>query len=442
MKQKFIKSTLILLVGGFITKLLGMLIKIVMAREIGTEGLGLYMLVLPTFILLINISQFGFPLSLAKLISEEKWNNKKLFFSILPILIFINLITSIFLISAAPYISKNLLHNKDTYYSLISIAFVLPFTSISSIARSYFFGHQKMLPHVISNITEDFVRLIIIKIGTSHFLQLGLKYTVAFLVLANIISEIASTLILIFFLPKNIAIKKQDLMPSKIYINENLKISLPTTSSKLIGSIGLFLEPIILTRTLLKSGYHITNIIKEYGIITGYALPLILLPSFFTFAISQALLPSLTKEYKNGNLKNTKKIIQIAIVLSLIIGIPTTIFLEINPEFLLKILYHTKEGTTYIKVLAPICLLQYIQSPLASSYDALGKSKDNLKATLIGTAIRILVLALTPTLKIGIYSLILSISSSIIITTIYQIIKINTYLPKKEKFHTNYTNIV
>ena len=52
--NKFIKSTIILLVGGFITKILGMIIKIVMTRLIGPNGIGLYMLVMPTFMLLIT----------------------------------------------------------------------------------------------------------------------------------------------------------------------------------------------------------------------------------------------------------------------------------------------------------------------------------------------------------------------------------------------------
>ncbi len=433
MKKNFIKSTIILLVGGFITKVLGMVIKIIMAREISTEGLGLYMLVLPTFMLLINLSQFGFPLSLAKLISEERRNTKNLFFSILPILIIINLIIGTLLIVFAPYISTNLLHNKDTHYSIISIAFVLPFTTISSIARSYFFGHEKMIPHIVSNITEDIVRLIVIKVGIKHFLPFGLKYIVSFLILANVLSEIAATCVLIIFLPKKIKIQKTDLIPNKTYIRESLKISIPTTSSRLIGSIGLFLEPIILTKVLLQAGYKAQIIAKEYGIITGYVLPLILLPSFFTLAISQALLPTLTKEYKNKNIKNTTKIIIIAVILSLLIGIPTTMLLEINPHFLLQKIYHTTKGTSYIRVLAPFCLLQYIQSPLASSFDALGKSKDNLTAVIIGTIVRILTLYLSSFLKIGIWSLIISLCLNIITTTTYQIIKINLYLKKQKK---------
>ena len=48
-KETFIKSTIILIFGGAITKALGMLIKIIMTRIVGTEGISLYMLVFPTF---------------------------------------------------------------------------------------------------------------------------------------------------------------------------------------------------------------------------------------------------------------------------------------------------------------------------------------------------------------------------------------------------------
>ena len=67
MKEKLIQSTLILMIGGLITKILGMTIKMVMARNLGAEGMGMYMLILPTFIFFINMSQMGLPLALSKL---------------------------------------------------------------------------------------------------------------------------------------------------------------------------------------------------------------------------------------------------------------------------------------------------------------------------------------------------------------------------------------
>ena len=95
MKGSFIKATAILMVGGFVTKLLGMVIKIIINRLIGTEGIGLYMLILPTFMLFISLSQFGFPIAISKLVAEKKRNSKRLFSSIVPISLIINIILMI-----------------------------------------------------------------------------------------------------------------------------------------------------------------------------------------------------------------------------------------------------------------------------------------------------------------------------------------------------------
>ena len=427
MKNKFIKSTIILLIGGLLTKLLGMLIKIVMARLIGTKGLGMYMLILPTFTLLISLSQFGFPLAISKLIGEDTRNNKRLVISILPVLIIINIILIILIILLSPIVSKKLLHNEDIYISILAMSLVIPFTSISSICRSYFFGKQKMFPHVLSNVVEDIVRLIIMIIGIPLIKPYGLKYIVCFLILINIISEIISTIILIIFLPKNIHITKEDLKPNKTYIKETLNICIPNTTSKLIGSIGFFLEPIILTNILLLN-YSNNYITTEYGVISGYVIPIILLPSFFTLALSQSLLPVISKDSVKNNLKSIKKKVSYIIFLSLLIGIPITIILLFKGDQLLQLIYRTSKGYNYLKILSPVCLLQYIQAPLSTTLDALGKSKINLISTILGTITRTISLIIFSYSKIGIYSLIISISLNIIITTLYQIKKVRYYL--------------
>ena len=78
------------------------------------------------------------------------------------------------------------------------------------------------------------------------FLPKGLEITVTVVILSNVISELVSILVLFFFLPKNITYKKEDFHIRKSYIKDALDISIPTTLSRLIGSIGYFLEPIIL----------------------------------------------------------------------------------------------------------------------------------------------------------------------------------------------------
>lgn len=427
-KNKFLKMTMLLIIGGFITKILGMLIKIVMTRFIGTEGIGIYMLIMPTFSLLVSLTQFGFPVAISKLVAEDRFNNKKLVFGIIPISLGICFIILLVLLSSGQFIATELLKEERTYLGLISIGFILPFIAISSILRAYFFGKERMFPHVISNILEDVIRLVLIVLFVPSILKMGLSYVVAFLILISIFSELSSIIIFLICLPNKISLKKEDFKPKKDYLKTVLSISIPTTGSRIIGSIGYFLEPIILAYTFKQCGYSNNFMITEYGILNGYVLPLLLLPSFFTMAISQALIPIISKTYTQHNLKETKRKIKQAIFYSLVVGIPCTLLFMLIPEIPLRLIYNTTEGISYIKILAPICLLYYIQSPLNGTLQAMGKAKEAMKGTLLGMIFRTAFLFVFSLLHIGMWGLVIAVSTNIIIVTIHQMKKVNEAL--------------
>lgn len=427
-KNKFLKMTMLLIIGGFITKILGMLIKIVMTRFIGTEGIGIYMLIMPTFSLLVSLTQFGFPVAISKLVAEDRFNNKKLVFGIIPISLGICFIILLVLLSSGQFIATELLKEERTYLGLISIGFILPFIAISSILRAYFFGKERMFPHVISNILEDVIRLVLIVLFIPSILKMGLSYVVAFLILISIFSELSSIIIFLICLPNKISLKKEDFKPKKDYLKTVLSISIPTTGSRIIGSIGYFLEPIILAYTFKQCGYSNNFMITEYGILNGYVLPLLLLPSFFTMAISQALIPIISKTYTQHNLKETKRKIKQAIFYSLVVGIPCTLLFMLIPEIPLRLIYNTTEGISYIKILAPICLLYYIQSPLNGTLQAMGKAKEAMKGTLLGMTFRTTFLFVFSLLHIGMWGLVIAVSTNIIIVTIHQMKKVNEAL--------------
>lgn len=427
-KNKFLKMTMLLIIGGFITKILGMLIKIVMTRFIGTEGIGIYMLIMPTFSLLVSLTQFGFPVAISKLVAEDRFNNKKLVFGIIPISLGICFIILLVLLSSGQFIATELLKEERTYLGLISIGFILPFIAISSILRAYFFGKERMFPHVISNILEDVIRLVLIVLFIPSILKMGLSYVVAFLILISIFSELSSIIIFLICLPNKISLKKEDFKPKKDYLKTVLSISIPTTGSRIIGSIGYFLEPIILAYTFKQCGYSNNFMITEYGILNGYVLPLLLLPSFFTMAISQALIPIISKTYTQHNLKETKRKIKQAIFYSLVVGIPCTLLFMLIPEIPLRLIYNTTEGISYIKILAPICLLYYIQSPLNGTLQAMGKAKEAMKGTLLGMIFRTAFLFVFSLLHIGMWGLVIAVSTNIIIVTIHQMKKVNEAL--------------
>ena len=426
-KNTFIKATLILIIGGFITKILGMIIRIVMTRLLGTTGIGLYSLIMPTFSLLIGLAQLGLPVAISTLVSQDKFNNKNLLFSALPITIIINLTILFILFLFSNNIAISLLNEPRVSLAIKTIGFVLPFISLSSIIRGYFFGKQKMLPHVLSNISEDIIRLMLMIIGIPICLLKGLEYAVAFLVLTNIVSETLSILVMLFFIPKK-TITIKDIYPNSKYIKNILKIALPSTGSRLIGNIGYFLEPIILTNTLLMVGYSNTYIIDNYGIINGYVLSILLLPSFFTLAISQALIPNISKAYVNKQYKYVTNKIKQAIIFSLLIGIPFTIIIYLFPDNILNLLYKTNLGSEYLKILSPFFLIYYIQAPLTATLQATMHAKEAFFDTLLGIVIRLSTLFILSTLKIGMWGLLIATLLSIYTTTIAHAVRIKKFL--------------
>lgn len=417
-KEKIIRSTIILVIGGFITKILGMFIRIVMTRLIGLEGMSLYMLVYPTFSLFMTLSQLSFPVSISKLVSENRHNNLRLVTTTIPFSLILNLFLMVVIFIVAKPIAIYLLNDERCILPILAIALVLPFDSLSNLLRGYFFGKERMFPHVVSHIFEQVVRLSLIVLLIPSLLKINLIYAVSFLVLVNLVSEALSIFILFLFMPKNIVIQKEDFKPNRQNLKEVLSISIPTTGSRLLGNIGMFLEPILFTSSLLLVGFSKDWIQAEYATITGYVFPILLLPGFFTGAISSAILPELTRSYVEKDNARFRRKLGLGCKLSLLIGIPMTCIYLVAPEFLLQTFYHTTLGSEYLRILAPFFLLYYLESPFSSALQAMNKSKNIMVDNFFGIVFKSLAIFLLPFCHLGTYSFLIgSILSLVVITS-------------------------
>src|SRR5699024_1202151 len=74
-KQTFIKGTIILIIAGMITRFLVFINRLVVARMMGEEGVGLYNMALQTLFLIINLAQIGLPIAISKRVSEAEANH-------------------------------------------------------------------------------------------------------------------------------------------------------------------------------------------------------------------------------------------------------------------------------------------------------------------------------------------------------------------------------
>lgn len=426
--NKFLSGTLILLTGGFLSKLLGFFLRIIITREIGVEGIGLYSLIMPTFGLFITIATFSFPIAISKLVSTPKRSSKKVIFSTIPISLLLNLITLIIIFLISKPLANVFLKEERLFYPLLCIGFTLPFIGLSSIIKGYYWGKQRMGVYILSNIVEQIVRIIILMYLIPIFIKKGIVSVICIVILVNIVSETSSIIVMLMGLPKGMYIRKDDIKPSKKDIKDVMGTSVPSTTSKIIGSVSHFLEPIILTNVLLISGYSQDFIVREYGIINGYALSLLLLPQFFTQSISTSLIPEVSKYYAVKDYKMCKKRIRQITFLSLAIGLASTSLIFINPTYFLKLIYNTNLGETYIKVLAPFFLLYFIETPLSNSLQAMDRSKDAFYITTLCSFIKLALIFVLSFLHIGMYSLIIGIIISLIFTTYLNIKKVRTAL--------------
>lgn len=428
MKNKFVMGTIILLTGGFFSKFLGFVLKIIITRQIGTEGIGLYSLVMPTFGLFITIATFSYPVAISKIISARGKSSKKAIFSIIPISIILNLFTLLIIFLISKPLASIFLKDQRLYIPLLSIGFTLPFIGLSSIIKGYYWGKQRMGIYILSNIVEQIVRIIVIIFLIPKVIKVSLVLTISLIIVVNVLSETSSIIVMLLGLPKGVKITKEDLRPSKEYIKDIMNICVPSTSSKIVGSISHFLEPIVLINVLSYVGYSNNYIVTEYGIVNGYSLALLLIPQFFTMSISTSLIPELSKSYSIEDIKNCKKRLFQITGLSLMIGAFSTGIIFAVPEYFLNLIYNTNLGANYIRVLAPFFLLYFINTPLASAMQALDMSKDEMQITLLTSFVKLFLLTLLAFLKIGMYSLIISTIITLIYSTYLHIKKVKKKL--------------
>ena len=428
--NKFIKSTIILLIGGLITRILGFIIKILYTRAIGSKGIEMYSLIMPTYSLIVTIAGFGMPIAISKLISEEKHLSKEILSQGFYILIAINIITMLLFICSSDFIAKYLLNAPQVKVLLIAASLAMPNMAIACIFKGYYYGKQRMWPNTISNVIEQLIRIVFIIYFLPYFLNKSLLMGVLSFVLINVVTEGASILTFLFLLPKSANISISNIKYNKEITHDLLNISVPLISGKIIGSIGFFFEPIILSNTMKLVGYDSSFFMQEYGIYNGYSMSLLLMPTFFITALCTALVPEISKYYHKKNIKMVKRRIKQSVIISLLFGLFTNIFIFNQASYLLNLIYNTSLGINYIKVLSIFFTFYYLEAPLSSILQGMGRSKFVMKTTTIGVFIKLFIMFIATLCHIGLYGLIIAEAINIIYIVLRNYLKIDRIIKR------------
>lgn len=437
-----------MMIVGMIVKILGLLNRMLISRLLTDEGVGIYQMVMPTYLLLITLAQLGFPVAISKLISENniyhKHQNRAIVLNAVRISIINSAILITILIFSAKFLAVNLLNDERTFLPLLALTIFIPLVSFTSILRGYLQGYKNMSIPSIAQLIEQVFRITSCVILIIILLPISVELAVVGIIISLSIGELSSLIYMLYKIknkrPWNTFLFSRD----ERIIDDNLtkdilSISIPSTGSRLIGSIAHFFEPIIFSIALMSIGYSNLEVTNIYGQITGYTLNLLLVPSFFSFALSQPLLPIIAEAYAERNHTKISHYFNLSIFLSFIIGLLFTIIVSLYPNDLMKLFFNTTEGTRFLIYMAPLFIIFYFQQPISSTLHALNKTKHAVISTFIGSALKLLLIyTLTSRENINVHGLNIAIIANVYFVTLYDYY----LLTKNIKINYNFRTIV
>ncbi len=425
-KKRLLKSTILLIVFGFVAKLLSVIAKVITTRIIGVQGMGYFALAAPVMILLFTLGQAGLPMAIAKLVSTNYQKRGRTIIAAFCFAIVLNVILLTLLIILAPYIANDVLKNPSTLPTIYILALLTPLTCISGMLKGYCMGVNRISITSFSQIVEELGRIIFITLCASFFTNLGPAYGSMGAMLGLVVGEICQSLTLIIGNLRSVKRNYQDFWFERkkldsLIIKDILSVAVPVTSNRFLTSFTYFLEPIIMTSILLKAGLTSDQIAYDYALLSSYAMSLLLLPGFFATAFSTVLLPNMSEAIAKNKVKRAQKLFLALTFSSLCIGtVAATIFFSM-PEFLLNLFYRNTEGAIYVKYLAFPFIIFYIEAPISSAMYALSMNKQSLLTCLIASVFRTVALyAFIP--KLGMMGVAISTIVEVIVLVLLNLI--------------------
>lgn len=403
-KQSFIKGAAILAAAGLITKILGAIYRIPLGRIVGSEAMGYYGTAYTVYTWALTVSAYAIPIAISKLTAEKlemgrSDEAKKIFRVALSFISMVGLIFSVILYVFAKDIA-DLLNNPG---SRIAILYVIPSVflfSITGALRGYFQGMQNMTPSAVSQVLEQLGRVIFGFILAIMLLPLGFQQAAGGAVAGTTIGGVISviTLTYIYFRYKSnresVTVTLNYKKESAITILKRLIIfTIPITIGSSVMPIMGLLDSMIIMDRLQAAGYSLESAVSMYGQLTQMAMPFINLPQVLTISLAASLVPAISESVTRRDLNSVEKKSELAIRISLIMGLPAAFGLFILADPIMSIAYPTEPSSviTALMYLAPAVIFLTLVQTLTAILQGMGKEKIPVINLAIGAIVKIVV---------------------------------------------------
>ncbi|MEH7524911.1 polysaccharide biosynthesis protein [Bacillus sp. JJ1503] len=374
--NKFFKGTLLLAVAAFAGECIEFLVNMVLARELGERGLGMYMSILPTIFLIVLLASFELPISISKFIAEK---DKKYHYSMLNHVIKLTVIFTAILLPLAiiiiPFIS--VFDQYHPYLRWAVIAFI-PIVSFSSITRGFFMGKQQMGKIATYNFMRKLIQLILLV-----FLYQIFQFDTETAVLIAFCTFIGSEIVVFFYLLHMFILQFQHVkrepierMSGGTVWRSLMAVSIPTTALRVFHALTHAVEPFLIKAALLQAGVSGIVATEHFGMLAGIAMTVGFFPAFIAHSFLIMLIPTVSEAYAEKNTDKLQSLLQQVCIITFLYGIPAVIFFYFFAEPITLNFFHSSDAAIYLQMLWPFFLLHYFIIPMQAFLIGLGLMKE------------------------------------------------------------------
>lgn len=388
--HSIIYGTAILTGVSFLCRGIGFFYRTFISRSFGEEGMGIYQLTAPVMSMAFSLCCAGFQTALSRFVaakSEDDRSSLRFLLTGITITTVLSSLLSIGIYSFSGFLSEFVLLEPRTAPLLRLLALAFPFSAIHCCVNGYFYGRKKAEIPALLQLVEQTFRVgsvyLLCYIYTMHNYELPLALTAA----GSAIAELFSTIVALGFIfpklskykPGNVT-KSPRLATTSFYYTASclLSMAIPLSISRIIVNLLQNVENIYIPEMLRRYGYSTADSLSLFGVLTGMALTVILLPSSLVNSVSVLLLPRISQAQAAGKNQTISLVIRRSVTFCCIMGLICSSMFLLFGRWAGELLFHSETAGDYIVRLSFICPFLYITSSLGSILHGLGKTYTTL----------------------------------------------------------------
>jgi len=399
-KNNFIKGAAILTAAGMAARVMGFVYRVILTRIIGAEGMGLYQMAYPIYTILLVVSRSGIPVALAKLIadkiaSQKKKEAYKIFIVARRMSLVVGIIVSIIMALSAKPLINLLALDPRAYYAVLAISPAILVVSIMASFRGFFQGLQDMVPTALSQITEQFVRMLTM-IGLVLFLApYGLEYAAAGASFGAVTGALGGLLILFFIYYKR-RVKIFDFLSrgddiedlrSFSIVKRITSLGIPITLGALVMPLMSLVDLIFVPNRLQQAGYLVAEATELYGMFSAVAMPLVNFPTIITVSLSASLVPAVAEAFAKEKVELIKYRVQTALRMAVIFALPASTGLYLLALPITDIVFSEPGAAVPLRFVAWGVFFIALQQTTTGILNGIGKTSIPARNLMIGAVI-------------------------------------------------------